>query len=99
MTNRKISWSKTSVKQFESAINYIGLDSIQNAQKVRNEILKKINNLSLYPEIHSPDKYKTNNDGSYRAFELYRCRIAYHVTEKEIRVLRIRHTSREPKEY
>lgn len=98
MANRKIVWSKTALKQFEAAINYIGEDSIQNAEKVRREILEKIENITN-PEIYSTDKYKTNNDGSYRAFELHRYRIAYRITEKEIRIFRIRHTSREPKDY
>ena len=49
--------------------------------------------------MYKADKLKTNNDGSYRAFELYRYRIAYRFIEKEIRIFRVRHTSREPKEY
>jgi plasmid stabilization system protein ParE len=71
-------------KQFEVAIKYIAADSIQNAEKVRKEILEKIERLILHPEIYSPDRYKTNNDGSYRAFELHRYRIAYRVLENEI---------------
>jgi len=51
------------------------------------------------PEIHSPDKYKQNNDGNFRVFELHRYRIAYYVGESEIRILRVRHTSREPRNY
>ena len=44
MANRKITWSKTALKQFEAAINYIAEDSIQNAEKVRKEILEEIGN-------------------------------------------------------
>jgi plasmid stabilization system protein ParE len=95
MANRKITWSKSSLKQFEAAINYIAECSIQNAEKVRKEILEKIERLILYSEIYSPDKYKTNNDGSYRAFELHRYRIAYRIKENEILIFRVRHTSRE----
>ncbi|MBS1566856.1 MAG: type II toxin-antitoxin system RelE/ParE family toxin, partial [Bacteroidetes bacterium] len=46
-----------------------------------------------------PDKYKTNNDGSYRAFEKHRYRIVYRFGNNIIRVLRVRHTSREPLNY
>ncbi len=99
MANRKIVWSKTALKQFEAAINYIREDSIQIAEKVRREILEKIQNITADPEIYYTDKYKTNNDGSYRAFELHRYRIAYRFKEKEISIFRIRHTSREPKDY
>ena len=99
MANSKIVWSITALKQFEAAINYIGEDSIQNAEKVRREILEKIQNITANPEIYYTDKYKTNNDASYRAFELYRYRIAYRFKEKGISIFRIRHTSREPKDY
>ena len=99
MSNRKIIWSKTALKQFEFAINYIAEDSIQNAEKVRTEILEKIEKLVLNPEMYKADKLKTNNDGSYRAFELYHYRIAYRFIEKEILIFRVRHTGREPKEY
>ena len=35
MVNKKITWSKTAINQFESLINYIAEDSIQNAEKVQ----------------------------------------------------------------
>ena len=87
------------MRQFNKAIDYIAKDSIQNAEKVRKEILQKIEDLSDNPEIYSPDKYKENNDGNYRTFELHRYRIAYYVGKAEIRILRVRHTSREPRNY
>ena len=99
MASRKITWSKQAVNQFNKAIDYIANDSIQNAEKVRVELLNKINALPAHPEIYSPDKFKENNDGNYRAFELHRYRIAYFVSTAEIRILRVRHTSREPKTY
>jgi len=58
MANRKITWSKSALRQFETAMNYIAEDSIQNAEKVRKEILEKIETLIAHPEIYSPDKYK-----------------------------------------
>ena len=65
-----ISWSKTAINQFNLVINHIMADSIQNAEKVRTQILIKIGNLNEFPAIHPKDKYKINNDGSYRSFEV-----------------------------
>jgi len=73
------------MSQFKKAINNIAKDSVQNAEKVRVEILDKINTLRSNPEMLSPDKYKINYNGNFRTFELHRNRIAYYTspTEKE----------------
>jgi hypothetical protein len=55
--------------QLKKAFEYIRKDSYQNALKVRNEIVAISEMLSLNPERFAPDKFKINNDGSYRAFE------------------------------
>jgi plasmid stabilization system protein ParE len=99
MANRKISWDKAALVQFAAAIKYIEKDSLQNAEKVRQDILEKISQLLVHPSIHPPDKYKKDNDGNFRVFELCRYRISYFISESEIRILRVRHTSREPKIY
>ena len=54
MTNRKITWSKTALKQLEAAVKYIAEDSIQNAGKVKQEVLEKVERLSFHPEIYLP---------------------------------------------
>jgi plasmid stabilization system protein ParE len=99
MAGRQISWTKTALKQFEAIISYIASDSVVNAEKVSQEILNELNKAVKNSAFFPPDKYKQNNDGSYRAFEKHRYRIAYRFTGKAIRVLRVRHTSREPKMY
>jgi plasmid stabilization system protein ParE len=99
MKKRAIRWDKPALIFFKDAISYIRKDSDQNADKVKNEILKRIRELSIRPEIHGPDKYKQNNTGAYRAFELHRYRIAYLVKEQEIIIIRIKHSSQEPQEY
>jgi plasmid stabilization system protein ParE len=99
MANRKISWDTQALQQFNAAINYIARDSLQGAEKVRKDILKKVDRLQMHPTLYNPDKYKKNNDGNFRAFELYHYRVSYYVSSIEIRILRVRHTSMEPKEY
>lgn len=99
MADRKITWDKTAIIQFNKALLHIANDSIQNAEAVRAEIIEKIEELPRYPEMYAPDKYKTNNDINYRAFELHSLRVAYYISTDTIRILRVRHTSREPLKY
>lgn len=81
---------------FTKAINYIRKDSFENAEKVKNSILNSLSGLLENPEKYPPDKYRVGNDGSYRAFEMYKFRITYHISSTEIRVLRIRNTRMNP---
>jgi plasmid stabilization system protein ParE len=99
MANRRIDWSRQALLQFNKAILYIAADSLQNAEKVHAEILEKIEGIVVSPERYPPDKYKLQNNGAYRAFELHRLRVAYYIGDDVIRILRVRHTSREPQGY
>jgi len=99
MDKRKIVWDKQALNYFRESIRYIRQDSPQNADKVKKEVLEKINELSGRPEIHNLDKYKLNNNGSYRAFELHRFRVSYLVKENQIIITRIRNTNQEPLDY
>lgn len=99
MANRRIDWSRQALLQFNKAILHIAADSVQSAENVQAEILEKIEGIVVSPERYPPDKYKLRNDGAYRAFELHRLRVAYYVGDEVIRILRVRHTSREPQGY
>lgn len=99
MVKPRIVIDNVAKRQLKDAYVYIKEDSPQNAEKVKEKILSSIKSLNLNPEIHPPDKYRINNDGSFRAYEIYKYRISYHVSADEIRVLRIRHTKMNPLEY
>lgn len=94
-----IRWNKKALRQFEKAIAYIEEDSSANADKFKVDILDRIGNLVKHPEKHSPDKFKVNNDGSFRAFELHSYRISYRVNANEIRIIRVRHVKMNPLNY
>jgi len=96
---RKITWDKQAVIQLSKAIGFIRQDSPQNADNVKREILEKIEDLRKTPEKYSLDKYKKNNSGNYRAFELHHYRVSYLVKDEEIIIAQIRHTSMKPKDY
>jgi len=92
-------WSKRAKNELTKAFEYISLESPQNARKVVETIVDMTLVLPRNPLMHPLDKYKANNDGTWRAFEKYRYRISYRVTAKEIRVVRFRHTSQTPLSY
>ena len=95
----KVNLDNLALSQLKQACEYIKKDSLKNSIKVRKDIFSACMALSLHPEKYSLDKYKLNNDGSYRAFELHHYRIVYRIVQTEIKILRIRHTSIEPEEY
>lgn len=100
MVDKKIVvWTKRSQNQMKDAFDYISKDSAQNAHKVLEDIVIAVTKAAKNPEFYNPDKFKKNNDGSYRSFEKHRYRITYRFTANTIRVLRVRHTSMEPKMY
>ena len=94
-----IKWNKRAINQLIKAVEYIEEASVQNAEKVKNDLLAEISKLTAHPEKYNPDKYHVNNDGSFRAFELHRYRVSYRYTKNAIRIIRIRHTKRNPKNY
>lgn len=87
----QIVWTKRSQQQMKAAYKYISDDSLQNAIKVVEDIVRSVDKAITNPEFYGPDKYKIDNDGSYRAFEKHRYRIVYRFTKNIIRVLRVRH--------
>lgn len=99
MQKRKITWTKRATRQFNAAIEYIKLDSEQNAEKVREKVLDKIGELTDDKIVHRKDNCKKNNDGNYLYFEILKYRIVYYATPKEVFIIRIRHTRMEPKAY
>jgi plasmid stabilization system protein ParE len=94
-----IKWNKRAIRQLDEAIFYIETNSLGGAEKVKKGILLKISTLLNHPEGNKPDKYKTNNDGSFRAFEIHHYRISYRHKGNEIRIIRIRHTKMNPLQY
>lgn len=94
-----IKWDKQAWIQLDNAYEHIKEDSEQNAEKVRAEIVNKIKEIPNHPSKYRVDKYKNNNDGSYKYFEIYHYRIAFRITEKIVKVMRIRSTHQEPLDY
>ena len=73
---REVKWPLQAQKQLVKIFEYILPDFYQNAQKIKDDILSSTRKLAANPEMYPLDKYRKNNDGSFRAYELHRYRIA-----------------------
>ncbi|MFD1257920.1 type II toxin-antitoxin system RelE/ParE family toxin [Mucilaginibacter terrae] len=89
-------WSNSAKAELKKAYEYIALDSLQNAQIVRDTLIDLTIALPKNPEKHPLDQFKKDNDGSWRAFEKYHYRISYRILNEQIRIVRLRHTSKSP---
>jgi len=69
--------------------------SLETAQHVRDEILSKCAKLKDFSG-YSKEKYLEDEPEEYRSITLWHYNIIYTVTEQEVRVLNIIHTSRNP---
>ena len=99
MVKNQLVWTRRSQQHLKALYNYISETSPQNAQKVVTDIITATEKAIANPSYYNPDKFKTDNDGSYRAFEKHHYRIAYRYQKNVIRVLRVMHTKMEPKRY
>ena len=97
--NYELVWSKRSQQNMLASYKYISEDSEVNAKKVLADIIKAAEKAMVSPQLYPIDKYKENNDGSYRAFEKHKYRISYRIKKNIILVLQIRHTKMKPKIY
>ena len=97
----KIIWDRMALDHFKEILVYLSEQSLQASRIVKNGILTRIVSIQKNPFIFEKDKLKDNPNEEFRAFIVYNYRITYQIKieTKEIRILRIRHTSREPLGY
>jgi len=75
-------------------IEYVREESPSAAQKLRVELLKINSGLKNIPERFSKEPYFQNNGKEYRSLIEWSYKIIYRVSETEVRILEVIHTSR-----
>jgi plasmid stabilization system protein ParE len=96
---RRLLIANEAQKQLRNAYEYILKDSVQQAEGFLVEIMNSFKTLVKFPEKYPVDKYKKDNDGSFRAYEMYRYRITYQLNSDTIIIVRIRHTKMNPVQF
>ncbi|MBP7168578.1 MAG: type II toxin-antitoxin system RelE/ParE family toxin [Bacteroidia bacterium] len=94
----KIIWDRKALDHFKVILIYLEKQSQQAPGIVKSAILSRLSLIRKNPLISEVDKLKDSPNKDFRAFVVFNYRVTYQVKsdEKEIRILRVRHTSQEP---
>ncbi len=97
----KVVWDILAFEQFKDILNYLEEQSVQAPKIVKKGILDRIKVIQKNPLICEADKLRLPISDDYRAFIVFSYRVTYQIDydSQEIRILRVRHTSREPLGY
>lgn len=94
-------WDKKALEHFIEILDYLSKHSSQAPKIVKKGILERLEVIKGNPLLTELDKLKDPANKNFRAFIVYSYRVTYQINtdSKEIRILRIRHCSREPLGY
>lgn len=97
----KIIWDRKALDHFKDILTYLEKQSDQAPKIVKAAIISRLSLIKTNPLICELDKLKGSPNKDFRAFVVFSYRVTYQINAdlKEIRILRIRHTSREPLGY
>jgi plasmid stabilization system protein ParE len=68
-SKNRLIWTAQAQLQLKKAFDFIFDNSPQNAFAVFDEIITAVEKTQTLPTFYTLDKFKVNNDGSFRAFE------------------------------
>ena len=94
----KLVWDKNALEDFKVILGFLAKQSEQAPKIVKTAVLERLEKIRKNPLICEIDKLKEIPNYDFRAIVVFSYRITYQINtnKKEIRILRIRHTSREP---
>ncbi|MDO8999349.1 MAG: type II toxin-antitoxin system RelE/ParE family toxin [Bacteroidota bacterium] len=97
----KIIWDRNALDNFKEILTFLSKQSTLAPKIVKEGVLERLDIIRTNALICEIDKLKNNSDKEFRAFIIYSYRITYQIKSdaEEIRIIRIRHTSREPLGY
>lgn len=98
---KEIIWTQTSQNQLEDIYFYLleETKSFKIADKVIDSLVASVEILKNNWEIYETDEMRIPIDENYRAFEKFSYRISYKIDLENIFIIRVRHASRNPKNY
>ncbi|MBX2896319.1 MAG: type II toxin-antitoxin system RelE/ParE family toxin [Cyclobacteriaceae bacterium] len=67
---RTVVWNKQPVSFLIRALKWISADSVLQAERIEQEIIRAVNSIPDNPEKYPPDRFRRANTGNFRAFEV-----------------------------
>lgn len=101
MSQFEVVWDVIAFEQFRDILIYLEEQSVQAPKIVKKGILERIKVIKKNPHTCEPDKLRSPISEEFRAFIVFSYRVTYQIDfeSRQIRILRVRHTSREPLGY
>ena len=98
MVNRTLLWDPRAVASLRDIFDYLSWrESKSVAQRVTNAISNKAKNLLPFPHKHPLEPNLTHLSGEFRFCVQWSYKIIFEVTDTQVLILDIFHTSRDPK--
>jgi len=96
-----IIWDRIALDHFKDILEFLSKQSSQAPKIVKDGILSRLDDVKKNTLIFKLDKLKDTPNKEFRASVIYSYRITHQIKidSREIRIIRIRHTSREPLGY
>lgn len=96
-----IIWDRNALDDFKEILSFLSKQSSLAPKIVKEGILSRLEIIKTNALICEIDKLKDKPTKEFRAFVIYNYRITFQINAAtdEIRIIRIRHTSREPFDY
>jgi plasmid stabilization system protein ParE len=92
----KLVWDRQAIDHLKNILSYLSKQSEQAPQIVKSAIFDRLEIIQKNPQTYEIDKLKNIPNTNFRAFVVFSYRITYQISSinKEIRILRVMHTSR-----
>ena len=92
----RVKWHPDARTSLKAIYLYIAKDSLTAAEKVKKTILKTTRSLGFSPEKFEKEKYLKELSGNFRSVTKWHYKIIYEVTDNEVIIIDIFHTSMDP---
>jgi plasmid stabilization system protein ParE len=91
-----IRWDRLAKENLDRIYEYIAEDSKQAARKVKKELVLLAGSLNDFPEKYSIEEYLKDEHENYHSISKWSYKIIFEITEQEIIIADIFHTSKHP---